>query len=379
MIGRFCRTDCAENARGPHGMSAHDTANVIGAGPAGLTAAIVLRKHGFSVRVFEMAADVGHRLNGDFQGLENWTSQKDIIEVLTSMGVEINFPCVPFYGGSVYAPETGFLKIASERPIFYLVKRGGMPGSIDTGLKEQALSLGVEILFNRRLDAFDEQAIVGTGPQGADAVAAGVTFTTSMQDQAVAVFDDTIAPKGYAYLLVNQGCGALVTVLYREYGREKEYFSRTVEFFRKHMTLDIRNEKKFASYVNFFLRDSQIHQQKLYVGESAGFQDFLWGFGMRYAMVSGYLAAKSLIEGSNYDALWKRELKPMLETSLINRYLFERFGHAGYRYLTKKFAQGNACDFLRRHYNYSFFKQLLLPLAKREYESRIRKDMALKR
>lgn len=47
---------------------------------------------------------------------------------------------------------------------------------------------------------------------------------------------------------------------------------------------------------------------------------------MRYAILSGYLAAKSLIEGSDYDMLWKRGLKPMLETSLINRYLFEKGG-----------------------------------------------------
>jgi len=102
------------------------------------------------------------------------------------------------------------------------------------------------------------------------------------------------------------------------------------------------------------------------------FQDCLWGFGMRYAILSGYLAAKSFIGGLDYDMLWKRELKPMLETLLINRYLFEKSGHRGYRYLTKKFAKGNPCDLLRRHYNYSFLKYLLMPIAKRKYESRVK-------
>lgn len=50
---------------------------------------------------------------------------------------------------------------------------------------------------------------------------------------------------------------------------------------------------------------------------------------MRHTILSGYLAAKSFIDGSDYDMLWKRNLKPML-ASLINRYLFERFGHLGY-------------------------------------------------
>jgi len=356
-------------------MASENTITIIGAGPAGLAASIVLRKHGFPVKVYEMSSDVGHRLNGDFQGLENWSSEKDITELLKDIGIEMNFFCVPYYEGTVYAPEMRPAEIKSERPIFYLVKRGAMPGTIDTGLKEQALSLGIEILFDHRLDKFDGSAIVGTGPKGADAVAVGITFTTAMKDQAIVVLDDNIAPKGYAYLLVNQGYGTMVTVLYREYRREKEYFEKMMQFFENNIIPDIRDAKRFACYGNFFIRDSQIRHNKLYVGESAGFQDCLWGFGMRYAILSGYLAAKSFIQGLDYDILWKRELKPMLETSLINRFFFERFGHAGYRYLTKRFAEGDPRGFLRKHYNYSFFKHLLLPIAKRRYESRV-KDLS---
>ncbi|KAF0143405.1 MAG: dehydrogenase (flavoprotein)-like protein [Nitrospirae bacterium] len=346
--------------------------NIIGAGPAGLTAGIVLRRHGFPVRVYEMSPDVGHRLNGDFQGLENWSSEKDITDLLREIGIETNFLCVPYHRGIIYAPEMKPAEMKSERPIFYLVKRGTIPGTLDMGLKEQALSLGVEILFNHRLDKFDGKAIVGTGPKGADAVAVGITFETKMKDQAFAVLDDNIAPKGYAYLLVNQGYGTMVTVFYREYRRENEYFDRMMRFFKYTLNPDIQNERKFGCYGNFFIWNTQVHHKKLYVGESGGFQDCLWGFGMRYAILSGYLAAKSLIEGSDYDMLWQRELKPMLETSLINRFLFERFGYSGYRYLARKFAKGNPCDFLRKHYNYSFFKHLLLPMAKKKYESKVK-------
>ncbi len=260
---------------------AEDAIDIVGAGPAGMSSAIVLAKNGYKARVYEMSSDVGHRLNGDFQGLENWSSEIDITELLKDIGIDTNFLCVPYYGGTVYAPEMRPAKIKSDRPIFYLVKRGAMPGTLDMGLKEQALSLGVEILFNHRLDAFEGRAIVGTGPKGADAIAAGITFDTSMEDKAVVVLDDNIAPKGYAYLLVNQGYGTMVTVLYREFRKEEEYLDRMMRFFRGAMDVDIKNEKRFGCYGNFFMEDTQVRNKKLYIGESAGFQDCLWGFGMR--------------------------------------------------------------------------------------------------
>jgi flavin-dependent dehydrogenase len=353
-------------------MPVKERINIVGAGPAGLTAAIVLAKHGHAVRVYEMAPDVGHRLNGDFQGLENWSSGEDVTLVLRELGIEQNFLFVPYYGGTVYTPLTQFSEITSHRPIFYLVRRGPEPGALDAGLKEQSLALGVEILFNRRadVDALDGKTIVATGPKGFNAVATGITFETDMDDHAALVFHDTMAPKGYAYLLVNNGHGTMATVLYRDHRQANECFSKIAQFFRDHLGVTIRNERKFGSYGNFFIRNTQILRGRLYVGEAAGFQDCLWGFGVRYAVLSGYLAARSIMDGRDYDALWKGRLKGMLETSLINRYLFERWGHRGYGYLAKKFSSGNPCEFLRKHYNHSFFKHLLLPFAKKAYEER---------
>ncbi len=353
-------------------MTTDKTVTIVGAGPAGLTAAIVLGKHGVNVRVYDASNEVGHRLSGDFQGLENWSSGTDITDQLKEIGIETNFLCAPYYGGTIYAPGMDPVEVRSDKPLFYLVRRGPMPGAIDRGLKEQARSVGVELVLDHRLDSLAGEAIVGTGPKGADVVAAGMTFETGMDDTAAVVLDDTIAPKGYAYLLVNGGLGTMATVLYRDFRRENEYFERTAGFFTEKFSMDIRNEKRFGGYGNFFMRNTQVHKGKLYIGESAGFQDCLWGFGMRYAIVSGWLAAKSIMGGKDYDSSWKRSLKPMLEASLVNRYLFEGFGHAAYRYITMKAASGDARAFLGRLYNPSLIKRILLPIAKMKYESRVK-------
>lgn len=321
--------------------------------------------------MYEKSPDVGRRLSGDFQGIENWSSEKDVLDTLKETGLELDFPCVPYYSGTVYAPGMAPVEVKSARPIFYLVKRGSMAGTLDAALKEQALALGAELIFNRRVGDFEGRAIVGTGPARANVVAVGITFDTTADDLAAVAFGDDLAPGGYAYLLVNRGCGTLATVLYLHYRRGNECFERTKRFFAEGSGLAIRNEKRFGSFGDFFISGPRTEGGKLHVGEAAGFQDFLWGFGLRYAMVSGGLAARSVIEGTDYDALWKRQFRPMLETSLVNRYLFEKLGKAGYRYLTKKFAGGDPCGYLRRHYNGPFFKRLLLPVAKRGCRKRL--------
>ncbi|MCC6346715.1 MAG: NAD(P)/FAD-dependent oxidoreductase [Nitrospirales bacterium] len=345
--------------------------NVIGAGPAGLTAAIVLARHGYRVRVYEKEPDVGHRLHGDFQGLENWSSEQDVMALLKDCGIETNFLCIPYSRGTIYAPAMSPLQVRSSRPIFYLVQRGALNGTLDWGLKAQALAAGVEISFRSMPDRFSERTITATGPRGVHVLAVGITFSTTQEDLAVVLFDDDLAPKGYAYLLIHGGRGTLATVLFRDYGRGDECLGKIRNFLERAAGIDIRESRRFCSFGNFFLSPTRKHHRVLYVGESGGFQDFLWGFGMRYAIRSGYLAAKSFIEDTDYDALWKEELGPMLKTALVNRYLFERLGHAGYRFLARKFAQGNPCGFLRRHYKYSLSKQLLLPIARMRFKDHI--------
>ncbi len=106
-------------------------------------------------------------------------------------------------------------------------------------------------------------------------------------------------------------------------------------------------------------------------GEQAGFQDALWGFGMKFAIVSGVLAARSLSDGTDYDSLWRRELRPWLQASVVNRALYERLGNSGYSsFLCRQERSGDARRFLHRLCRPTWFKRLLLPWASARHRSR---------
>ncbi len=348
---------------------------IVGAGPAGLVAAITLRQAGFRVRVYEEHQEVGHRFNGDFQGIENWSEKDDVLDQLRQKGIIINFQCVPFYGGVVYGPDRERLEVKSDTPLFYLVRRGSVESSLDQGLKAQALDAGVEILFGRRMEKIGPGTITAVGPKGADAIAKGVTFDTNLPDQALGIFDDRLSPGAYSYFIVCRSRATLAAVLIRDYKEANRYFERTLEAFRALVPFEMRNPQEFGGFGNFFLWSKEEHGGHLYVGESAGFQDFLWGFGMRYAMMSGYLAAQSIIHGKNYDRLWQKNLLPQLRASLINRALVDRLGNTIYRYFIKRSTMANdARGCMRRVYGWSPWKWLLYPYAISQFHSRVKDE-----
>ena len=57
-----------------------ENVKILGAGPAGLSAAINLLRNGYNVDVFEKNQDVGSSIKRNIQGLENWSDEQDVIE-----------------------------------------------------------------------------------------------------------------------------------------------------------------------------------------------------------------------------------------------------------------------------------------------------------
>ncbi len=145
--------------------------DVIGAGPAGLVAAINLAKAGFMVTLHEAAPRVGHRFHGDFQGIENWTTEGDVREFLSSINVRINFRFEPYREVIFFSPSLKRREIRTKEPLFYLVEKGGNEKCLESGLLRQAEEAGVRVEWNARSRKVDEGGVIAVGPRAADLIA----------------------------------------------------------------------------------------------------------------------------------------------------------------------------------------------------------------
>ncbi len=333
-------------------MSASYDHNVIGSGPAGLTAAMTLARSGAKVRVYERAEIVGNRFKGDFQGLENWSSPTDALTRLADLGVEATFAYRPFHEVTFYDTNLRPSLARSTEPLFYLVRRGPEADSLDHALAEQARNDGVELLLSTPAEKARRGDIVAIGPRYADGVATGYVFETNLEDQAHCVISEDLAPAGYAYLLIWEGRATLATCMFQSHQDWKQARTRTVETFTSLVPgLDLDGARTFSGFGSVFGK-AQFSDEagRLFVGEAAGLQDPEWGFGMWYAMESGILAARSLLEGFDYKSAAHDKFDDQRQAAFFNRMLYERLPARVVSTLLRRGAQSSDLrGRLRRH------------------------------
>jgi len=340
---------------------------ILGAGPSGLSAAITLAKSGYCVDVFEKNDAVGKRFLGDLQGLENWTDKQDVLDHFSSMNISVNFDCDPFDAFNICDGDAINETIMSRRPIFYLVKRGGhVPGSLDNGLRRQALDAGVSIHFKETISDGDAD-IIATGPRSKEVccIDTGIIFDTDMDDIAIALVDDNVAPLGYAYLLVTKGYGCICTVIFEDFKNVRRYFDKARKALGGIVKLDIRNEKTVGGLGSICMGGQFSLGNTRFVGEAGGIQDMFWGFGIRTAVTSGFLAARSIIDGTDYSAVAEKAFSAHLKAGIVNRFLWEKIGKFKIPIMLnimKKY--DDPMLFFRSVYNYNTSQKIIYPVAK---------------
>ena len=337
---------------------------IAGAGPAGLSAAIHLRRSGRAVELYERRDAVGARFIGEWQVLENYSRKQDAFAELRSIGIAPDFDHVPAHWADLIDDRDQKRRVESAEPYGYFLKRGDEPGTLDRALAAQAQKLGAVIHFGNKI-APDEADIVATGPGPADGIAKEIAFRTDAPDRVEVIFDPELAPGGYAYFFVLDGWGTLGLALLKGYGKLEAQFEKTVARFQEIAPFDIQEPRPGYSYMNFFLHGSSQRAGAAFAGEAGGFQDYLFGLGIRYALVSGHLAAKSLVEETPFDHLWQERFLPTMQSSVSARLLYESLGKHGLRLFVWQSSRADFKEFLHAWARPSWWRLLLRPLAER--------------
>jgi flavin-dependent dehydrogenase len=338
----------------------HPITGIAGAGLAGLATAIGLAQAGQPVEIFEAAPDSGWERKGTWDAVENWTTEADFTDLLDRWKINRNFEYRPIRNFEVYDPQGDCHTISTPRPLLYLVKRGAQPGALEHSLKEQAIDCGVTIHYNERRNRQDVDVWAAGAQHRGQFMGAGLQFQTHHPDTVKLLISSSYAPKAYAYLFIIDGKGVLSVILTRNFTNARTYLQRCLEFFRLVIPLDMENVRLISGFGGRRVDFWQSETTPLRVGEAAGFQDYLWGFGIRYALHSGYLAAQAITQDTDYYQAIHTQIHPLVYTSLLNRAVYNRAGDRVYRFLIEWFARSpQLVELLRERYHASMPKQLL--------------------
>jgi flavin-dependent dehydrogenase len=380
----------------------HGVIRIAGAGPSGLAAAIILARAGREVEVHEAKGDVGTRFIGDLQIIEGASESEPVPAFLDRLGIERNFYFRAADWATFYDHKNTARVIRSKEPYGWFIHRGAEEGTLDRGLLAQAQRAGAKVIFNSRLSA-DQADIVATGPASPDGLAKEMTWrvgggewgvgsgskTSNTADATASgsishtphptphspetidvYFNHKLSPGGYSYLFILDGVATFGCAIVADFKQIDSYFDHSLAAAQRLHHFNVPPDARTGySYMNFHLKHAATSNGARFVGEAAGFQDYLFGLGIRYALTSGSLAARSILEERDYDELWKSELGAKQQTSLVNRFLYETGGNFGLSMFVRQASR--AKDFhhyLSGWHRTTWWKSLLSPVVRRVWK-----------
>ena len=343
--------------------------HILGAGLSGLAAATILAKSDKEVHVYEIREDSGARFDGDFQGIENWTSEMDFFDELEEWGLNSEeFKSDSFGIVDLIHPDDVITKPETDGVAFRVVERGTADHTIDQGFKRMAIESGVKIHYGVRKNP-EECDIVAAGPKESSAVAFGEIFETSHQNLVAFQLNDKLAPGAYSYMIIIDGIGLICTCLWRKQRKSGRYLNETIAWYERNYELDRKPIKRVGGKGDFGVPTKYVSDGRYYVGEAGGLQDFMWGFGMRYAITSGVLAAKSILGECDYEREVRSRLLPLVKASAINRFLLNRVGDRGFKlvanyWMRDQRKKGDGLAFMKWLYQPGVLRRALWPITR---------------
>ncbi|HPR63617.1 MAG TPA: NAD(P)/FAD-dependent oxidoreductase [Thermoanaerobaculia bacterium] len=331
---------------------------IAGAGPSGLAASIILAREGRTVEVIERGPHPGHRYTGGFQVIDDYSLSEGVVDFFHRTHLPRPDLFYPLQQAVFFTPDGKSHTVNSAKPYGYLIRRR-IEGSLDRALFHAAQESGVTFQFQTIARSAD---ITATGPKQVDGVSMERHFSTDSKTRIWVLFHPELAPGGYAYLFTHNGSGTFGTAITRKFRKLPSCFDASLNFFRYLEPVPMEDIQVGHSYMNFFIKNSAVEAGTLYSGEAGGFQDFLFGLGLRQAMATGVLAAESLLTGEDYDTLWKTLLGSRPRVSLVNRFLYELGGAFGLNRFIALAAEKDFQTFLRSWVRGTGFHHCLYPI-----------------
>lgn len=281
---------------------------IAGAGLAGMSTAFCLAREGFKVEVFEKKSVPGHETSSYTCALRNYVEDKNPLKEFRHFHIPIKALEI---SPNVIKISPSFEKRVGYRS-YYLVEMGQSRESIEQQLYIQCLAEGVKFHFNTPLEKAD---IIATGPpkDKINILGYGNIYRNLNVDPETTylIYNNDIAPKGYIFVITKNGQTTMMAISFdkKEFPTLKERFTKALKTFQPLAKMvdgeQITSEISGGAYYNKNPYEHLKQGKTLYVGEAAGIQDASRGFGLRYAITSGALAAKSIIEEKDYVELAK--------------------------------------------------------------------------
>jgi flavin-dependent dehydrogenase len=295
------------------------TVRVAGAGLAGLAAAIEAARAGETVDVFEVKAGLLPSTGPHTEAIRNYGPQ-DALEELASYGFRIR----PFAEVSKAIRRSERHENILRGKSCYLFMRGREEYCVDQILCNEALDLGVQFHFGTPAPA--EVEIVATGPPKgkANMLAAGFTFTAEGanldRDTVIALLDNTVAPGGYLAITPGIEYHSIYSGSWTDLDFDR-VLGMARRAFERDWIREILGTSRWAAKIHgraYYDRDPiarAVRNGARHAGEAGGFQDAVAAYGFRYAVITGALAARSVVDGLDYQGLLRDVFGAEFETA----------------------------------------------------------------
>ena len=307
---------------------------IAGAGISGLSASIFLAMENFHVQVYEARPTIGSFFSNDIHSLRNYLYDEDILSQYNEFGLSIS-PAYPIYNQIRFAPNLKKIKIYSNHePLFYNFFRGNVNvNSLDRHLYSLALSKKVKFYFNSPIKNNDAD-IIATGSPKTMVSGYGWHYQNvkNLEPHTNYIFwDNNYAPGGYIYIVPygDEASVAIVAFNKKETLNLEKKFNALI---KNHTIiknlLDGAKPKNMISGFACYGDSALLRKNNLKIGEAGGFLDAATGFGVHYAILSGYMAAKIIAKKD--VCVLKKKVSAELKKQYAKRIRIEKMNNNDY-------------------------------------------------